>query len=146
MDAGEQEGSTPTSPNLGDAARPEAAVRAYRARKRPMVLRSALVGLALGLVFLAVSPLASLSVLVGVACGLMNALLSMRGNERLVDHRSVGSFVFSSVLRILVFGIVPVGFGTHGPWWTFGSYFIGFFTPLTLYAIDVARAPRTKLT
>ena len=60
----------------------------------------------------------------------------MRGNERLLDHRSVASFVLGSVLRIGVFGIVPVEFGIHGPWWTIGNYFIGFFTPLSLYALE----------
>jgi hypothetical protein len=47
------------------------------------------------------------------------------------------------VLRILVFGIVPVEFGLHGPWWSMATYFVGFFTPLALYAVIVARGLRT---
>ena len=74
-----------------------------------------------------------------VACaGSLNALLTMRSTERLVDHRSVGSFVFSSLLRIVVFGIVPVDFALHGPWWSMATYFAGFFLPLALYAVRVA--------
>ncbi len=81
--------------------------------------------------------------MVGTGCGLANALLTMRGNERLIDHRSVSAFVFSSTLRIAVFGIVPVEFAQHGPWWTMATYFVGFFTPLALYVAIVARAVRT---
>jgi hypothetical protein len=58
----------------------------------------------------------------------------MRGNERLLDHRSIPTFVISSILRIAVFGIVPVEFALHGPLWTMAAYFAGFFTPLVLYA------------
>jgi hypothetical protein len=86
------------------------------------------------------SPYAAVALFVGVVCGIANALLSMWGNERLLDHRSVASFVFGSVLRIGVFGIVSVEFGMHGPAWTIGVYFIGFFTPLGLYALNAARA------
>jgi hypothetical protein len=80
----------------------------------------------------------------GTLCGIVNALLSMRSSERLVDHRSVGSFVFSSVLRIFVFGIIPVAFARHGPWWSLATYFVGFFTPLAVYALSVGRAVRTS--
>ncbi len=91
------------------------------------------------------SPVAAVALLVGVGCGIVNALLTMRGNERLADHRSVSTFVVSSILRIGVFGIVPVEFALHGPWWTMAAYFLGFFMPLALYAALVARAVRTKL-
>jgi hypothetical protein len=96
-----------------------------------------------GLAVWAKSPVAAVALVVGTGCGLANALLTMRGNERLVDHRSVSTFVISSTLRIGVFGIVPVEFAQHGPWWTMGTYFVGFFTPLALYAAIVARAVRT---
>ena len=89
------------------------------------------------------SPIAAVAVAIGTACGLLNALLTMHGNERLVEHRSVSFFVFSSILRIAVFGIVPVEFALHGPAWTMAAYFLGFFTPLALYAFIVARAVRT---
>lgn len=72
---------------------------------------------------------------------MLNALLSMRANERLLDHRSVSSFVTTAVLRIGVFGTLPVEFALHGPWWTMGVYFLGFFLPLGLYAGTVNRTP-----
>ena len=144
MDGDGREGSPRANPNLGDAERLEADLRTYYARKRSMVIASAIVAVVIGLGLIGVSVVASLSVVVGAACGLVNAFLAMRSNERLVEHRSVASFVFSSVLRIFVFGIVPVEFCTHGPWWTLGTYFVGFFTPLTLYAIGVARDLRTS--
>jgi hypothetical protein len=96
-----------------------------------------------GLVLWTTSPIASAALVFGTGCGLANALLTMRGNERLVDHRSVSAFVISSTLRIGIFGIVPVEFALHGPWWTMAAYFFGFFTPLALYTMLVARSVRT---
>jgi hypothetical protein len=118
-------------------------LRAYYARKRTMVVWSLLLALPASLVVWAGSPVAALALGFGTVCGIVNALLSMRGNERLLDHRSVGFFVISSVVRILVFGIVPVEFALHGPWWTLVTYFTGFFTPLAVYALSVGRAVRT---
>jgi hypothetical protein len=89
------------------------------------------------------SPVAGVAIVAGAVCGVINAFLTMRGNERLVEHRSVAVFVLSSILRIGVFGIVPVEFALHGPAWTIGAYFVGFFTPLALYTVIVARAVRT---
>ena len=109
-----------------------------------MVTWSAAVGAALGIAALGLSPLVSLSVVVGLLGGLANALLSMRSNERLIEHRRVGAFVFVSLLRIMIFGIVPVEFAMRGPWWILGTYFVGFFTPLALYAICLARELRTS--
>ena len=121
----------------------EAGMRAYAARKRSMVLRSVVLAVITALLVGVKSPYAAVALFFGVMCGIANALLSMHGNERLLDHRSVASFVLGSVLRIGVFGIVPVEFGIHGPWWTIGICFIGFFTPLALYALDTARTIRT---
>ncbi len=122
---------------------PEDPLRAYFNRKRPMAVWSIVFALLAGLVVATKSPIAGIALVFGTGCGIANALLSMRGNERLLDHRSVSSFVFSSILRIGVFGIVPVEFALHGPWWSMGAYFIGFFTPLALYTGLVARAVRT---
>jgi len=118
-------------------------LRAYFDRKRPMAVWSIGFAVLAGLVIGTKAPIAGIALVFGTGCGIANALLAMRGNERLVDHRSVASFVFSSILRIGVFGIVPVEFALHGPWWTMAAYFIGFFTPLALYTVLVARAVRT---
>jgi hypothetical protein len=88
------------------------------------------------------SPFGAVALLFGTSCGLANAFLTMRGNERLLDHRSVSVFVISSILRIAVFGIVPVEFALHGPLWAMAAYFFGFFMPLALYAAIAARGAR----
>ena len=108
-----------------------------------MVAWSVLFAVCASLALAQPSPIAAVAIAFGTVCGLLNALLTMRGNERLVEHRSVSFFVFSSILRIAVFGIVPVEFALHGPAWTMAAYFLGFFTPLALYAFIVARAVRT---
>jgi hypothetical protein len=117
----------------------DAEMRAYAARKRSMAMWSMLLA---GFAILALwgkSPYVAVALFSGILCGLLNALLSMWGNERLLDHRSVASFVLGSVLRMSVFGIVPVEFALHGPLWTMGIYFIGFFTPFGLYTLHTAR-------
>lgn len=79
----------------------------------------------------------------GGLAGIVNALLSMHGNERLLDRRSVTAFVLSSFVRIGLFGIVPVVLAVEKPsLWTLGCYFIGFFTPLALSGILVHRRER----
>ncbi len=122
----------------------QVSLRAYYDRKRPMAAWSVAFAVGCGLVIATKSPLAAVALAFGTLCGLANAFLSMRGNERLVEHRSVSSFVFSSILRIAVFGIVPVEFALHGPAWSMAAYFLGFFTPLALYVCIVARAVRTS--
>jgi hypothetical protein len=108
-----------------------------------MAAWSVLFGITAGVAVATKSPVAGIAVAFGTACGLANAFLSMRGNERLVEHRSVSSFVFSSILRIAVFGIVPAEFALHGPAWSMAAYFLGFFTPLALYAFMVGRDVRS---
>jgi len=108
-----------------------------------MVVWSVALAVPVALAIAAISPLAAVALLAGVLCGVANAYLTMRSNERLAEHRSVGSFVRSSVPRIFVFGIVPVGFCLHGPAWALATYFIGFFTPLACYVALVARSIRT---
>jgi hypothetical protein len=121
----------------------EDSLRAYYDRKRPMAVWSVVFAVLAGLVLATKSQFAGVALVFGTGCGLANAFLTMRGSERLVDQRSVSSFVFSSILRIGVFGIVPVEFALHGPAWSMIAYFVGFFTPLALYTIIVARAVRT---
>jgi len=140
--AGEQ-GSPAGGPNTRDAAA-EVALQSYRSGRRSMLAGSLILAVPSSLLVAVGSRAAAVALAVGIVCGIVNALLSMQSNERLVDHRSVPLFVLSSVLRVLLFGIVPVGLSLHGPWWTLVSYFAGFFTPLALFARSVARAPRTN--
>lgn len=108
-----------------------------------MAAWSAAFALVAGALVAFTSPVAAVALVVGTSCGVLNALLTMRSNERLLDYRSVSPFIVSSILRIGLFGILPVEFALHGPWWTMAAYFIGFFTPLALYTVLVARAVRT---
>lgn len=121
----------------------QASLRAYYDRKRPMAAWSVVFAVCAGLAVATKFPIGAIALSFGTACGIANAFLSMRGNERLVEHRSVSFFVFSSIIRIAVFGIVPVEFALHGPAWSMAAYFLGFFTPLALYAFIVARDVRT---
>src|SRR5579884_2546848 len=80
-------------------------------------------------------PWFALALGVGGVCGVVNALLSMAGNERLLERRNVAAFVLSSFVRVALFGIVPVLLALRAPsGWTLGCYFAGFFTPLAIYA------------
>ncbi len=139
---GSEQGSQPAGPNSEAAAAVD--LRAYYARKRSTIVWSLLVTAVVSLAVAAGSPIAGVTLGFGGLCGIANALLLMRSTERLVDHRSVGSFVFSSLLRIVIFGIIPVEFALHGPWWTMATYFAGFFLPLAIYAVSVGRAARTS--
>lgn len=74
-----------------------------------------------------------LALAVGGTAGIANALLSMHGNERLLERRNVAAFVLSSFVRIGLFGIVPVVLAVRAPsLWTLALYFAGFFTPLAV--------------
>ncbi len=119
-------------------------MRAYYDRKRPLAAWSLGIGLTIGLGVAALSPLVAAAFFVGTLCGLGNAFLMMRGNERLLDHHRTAAFVFSSMLRIAVFGIVPVVFAVHGSVWSMPAYFVGFFTPLAVYGLFVRRAVRMR--
>lgn len=111
----------------------------YRMLKRSVSVRSLLfVGL-LALVSAWWFPHPALALVAGGLCGVLNTLLTMHSGERLLETRSVGGFVFSSFLRIGVFGIVPVAFAILGPWWSMGCYFAGFFLPLALFAHEASR-------
>lgn len=113
---------------------------AYHARMRAAVRWSAAIALVAAALSAAWFPLPALALAVGGLCGILNAVLTSRGLERLERTRSPGSFVLSSFLRIGVFGIVPVAFAAAGPWWSMAWYFTGFFLPTALYAVIAARA------
>ncbi|HTU82018.1 MAG TPA: hypothetical protein VMF61_07800 [Candidatus Acidoferrales bacterium] len=116
----------------------------YRALKRSVSVGTLLVVALLGLVAAPWLPHPALALVAGGLCGVANSLLTMRSGERLVETRSVGGFVFSSFLRIGVFGIVPVAFAALGPWWSMAWYFAGFFLPLALFAFGARRAYERK--
>lgn len=92
------------------------------------------------------SPTFALVLLAGGAAGIANALLSMLGNERLLDRRNIAAFVLSSFLRLCLFGIVPVALALRfQSLWTLTWFFIGFFTPLGLYGVLLRRAYARKI-
>lgn len=130
-------GVDPSSYSDAEAA---ADLATYRALKKSVSIRTLLVVAILGAVTAPWFLVPALALVVGGACGIINNLLLMHSNERVLETRSVGGFVFSSLLRIGVFGIVPVAFAVRGPWWSMGCYFAGFFLPLALYMASVQRA------
>ncbi|MDQ2681251.1 MAG: hypothetical protein M3Y21_09600 [Candidatus Eremiobacteraeota bacterium] len=116
----------------------------YGKLKRSIGGRSLFLILPIALIVGYFSWIVGLALVAGGVCGVLNARLSMLGNEGLARSSNAGAFVLSSFLRIAVFGIVPVGFAARGPWWTIGVYFAGFFTPLALFAIGLQREYQRK--
>ncbi len=135
----EEEEREKTERSYGDA---EAAadLATYRTLKKSVSFQTLLVVAILGAVTAPWFFVPALAFVVGGVCGIVNNLLLMRSNERVIETRWVGAFVFSSFLRIAVFGIVPVAFAVRGPWWSMAAYFAGFFLPLALYMASVQRA------
>ncbi|HKU68909.1 MAG TPA: hypothetical protein VJP85_14135 [Candidatus Baltobacteraceae bacterium] len=105
----------------------------YIKMRRAAVLGTLLVD-ALPAILLAIwYPRFGLALAVGGVAGIANTLLSMHGNERLLERRNVAAFVLSSFVRIGLFGIVPVVLAVRAPsFWTLALYFAGFFTPLAV--------------
>jgi hypothetical protein len=118
----------------------KAGLAVYHARMRAVVRWSAVIALVAAALSAAWFPIPALALAVGGLCGILNAVLTACGLERLARSRNPGSFVLSSFLRIGVFGIVPVAFAAAGPWWSMVWYFAGFFLPTALYAVSVSRA------
>jgi hypothetical protein len=141
VSAWDEEENTPAGRSYSDA-QAAADLAAYRALKRSVPFRSVLVVSVVALVFARWFPLPALALVVGGGCGVANILLIMRSGERLLGNQGIRGFVLSSFLRIFVFGIVPVAFAAHGPWWSMAWYFAGFFLPLALYVVAVPRAFR----
>ncbi len=106
--------------------------------RRPLLQSALIVAVAASLAVYWL-PLPALALAVGGLCGILNAMLTARGIERLGKSRSAGGFVISSFSRLALFGIVPVAFAASGPWWSMVWYFAGFFFPTALYAASVAR-------
>ena len=91
-------------------------------------------------------PWLAAAVAVGAVAGVANALLSMRGNERLLQRGSVPAFVLSSFGRLCLFGIVPVVLALRAPsFWVLGCYFASFFVPLAIYGVGLNREYRQEI-
>ena len=134
-----EEGWVRSGPNPSPAGA-ESDLHAYYARKRSVCASALLLVIPAAAIAAARAPVLGLDLLLGAACGIAYALLVMRANESLADPRSsLGAHARSSVLRVFVFGAMPVIAAAIGPVWGMGLYFAGFFTPLALYALAVRR-------
>jgi hypothetical protein len=134
-----EEGSTGAEPNR-PSAESGAALRAYFARKRLIAMRSSWFLTPLAILLAFKGPTLGVLLVIGGICGIMNILAIMQSNERLLDgRRSRAAYVWGNMIRVLAFGAIPVFAIMHGPLWTVGIYFAGFFTPLVLYAIELQR-------
>jgi|SRR5579862_1893736 len=113
---------------------------AYLALKRAVSIWSLVSIAVVALLVVHWLPFPALALATGGLCGVLNAQLTGSSGALLLKNRTVGLFVLSSFLRIGVFGIVPVAFAVHGPWWSMAWYFAGFFLPLALFAAGTLRA------
>ncbi len=117
---------------------------AYIALKRAASIRSLVSVAVVALLVVRWLPVPALALTSGGLCGVLNAQLAGSSGELLLKNRTVGLFVLSSFLRIGVFGIVPVAFAVHGPWWSMAWYFAGFFLTLAFFAIGAPGAFERK--
>ena len=136
-----QEGTLKICDNTGCA--DPAMMRDYHARKRSVALRSSLLLAGLAILMATRSPILGLDLAIGGGCGVLNMLLIMRNNERLLDgDRSRGAYGFNNVMRVMGVGILPAVAAVTGPVWTLTIAYAGFFTPLVSYAIVLRNAYR----
>ena len=118
-------------------------LRDYDARKRSVALRSSLLLAGIAILVALRSPILGLDLAIGGCCGVVNMLLIMRNNERLLDgRRSRGVYGFNNVVRVLGIGVLPAVAGITGPVWALAISYAGFFTPLASYAIELGYAFR----
>jgi hypothetical protein len=122
------------------SAESEVHLRAYFSRKRLVGARSAFV---LGPIACGVavwSPVLGFDLAVGGLSGVVNMLLVMRNNERLLERgRSRSGYGLRNTLRIVAVGLVPVIVAAHHPWWYLLVAIAGFFAPLALYSFEYQR-------
>jgi hypothetical protein len=136
-----QEGTPEICDNTGCA--DPAMLREYHARKRSVALRSSLLLAGIAIVMATRSPILGLDLAIGGGCGVLNMLLIMRNNERLLDgRRSRGVYGLNNVVRVLGVGVLPAVAAVTGPVWTLAISYAGFFTPLASYAIELRNAYR----
>jgi hypothetical protein len=136
-----QEGTPKICDNTGCAE--PAMMREYHARKRTVALRSSLLLAGLAILMATRSPVLGLDLAIGGGCGVLNMLLIMRNNERLLEgRRSRGVYGFSNVVRVVGVGTLPAVAAVTGPVWALAISYAGFFTPLVSYAIVLRNAYR----
>lgn len=136
-----QEGTPKNCDNTGCAE--PAMMREYHARKRTVALRSSLLLAGLAILMATRSPILGLDLAIGGGCGVVNMLLIMRNNERLLEgRRSRGVYGFSNVVRVVGVGVLPAVAAVTGPVWTLAISYAAFFTPLASYAIVLRNAYR----
>ncbi len=136
-----QEGRTQTCDNTKRA--DPAELREYHERKRSVAQRSSLLLAGIAVLVALRSPLLGLDLVIGGGCGVVNMLLIMRNNERLLDgRRSPGVYGLNNVVRVLGVGMLPATAAVTGPVWALAISYAGFFTPLISYAIVLRNAYR----
>jgi hypothetical protein len=139
-----EQGSQKGGPNRGNAD-VEADLSLYYGLKRSIAVRSSLIVASASAILALRAPVIGLDLAFGGVCGIINMLLVMRANERLLEGRaSFGGHISAAILRLFLFGAAPVFAATIGPWWGMGVYFAGFFMPLTLYVLTLQRRYRQK--
>lgn len=135
------EGDTRSCDNTGVAARAD--FLASHARMRTVALRSSLLLAGTAIVMAIRSPILGLDLAVGGGCGIVNMLLIMRNNERLLaGRRSRGVYGLHNVVRVLGIGVLPAVAGIVGPAWALVISYAGFFTPLIASAIELRNEHR----
>jgi hypothetical protein len=136
-----QEGPTRTCDNTKRA--DPAELREYHARKRSVAQRSSLLLAGIAALVALRSPVLGLDLAIGGGCGVVNMLLIMRNNERLLDgRRSPGVYGLNNVVRVLGIGVLPATAAITGPVWALAISYAGFFAPLVSYAITLRTAYR----
>lgn len=132
-----EEGSFPGDGNSQSAAT-GMALRAYFARKRTVGVRSAVFICVVALVASFFGAKLGVDVVLGGACGIANMLLVMQYNETLLDRgRGVLLHVARGRFRMIGFAALAAVVTIWSPWWAMGLFFIGFFAPLALYAMQL---------
>lgn len=119
---------------------------AYHARKRLILVRTALFLAPLVALATVRNPVAGLQLALGGVVGVLNMMATMRANERLLDGSSNRAiYALTAQTRIFAVGILPVAVAYRlGQYWTIALYIAGFFTPLALYAIAYHRTVRQQ--
>ena len=114
------------------------ALHAYFARKRIVGVRAAIFICVFAVFASFFGVKLGLDVLLGGSCGIANMLLVMQTNEALLSRgRGVLLHVARGRFRMIGFAALGAAVTIWSPWWAMGLYFIGFFAPLAVYALQL---------